>query len=132
MSSLRDEEEVRGAVLTIINEIPDPCSVAARTPAGLFDMGLVVDLEMTPRADKYDVGLSMRVTSPGCMFFSVFDSELRERISALEDVRSVEVSWSMDPLWDPSMMSDELRARRGEQLVVLEQGARSRLRRDKV
>jgi len=106
-----DSHTVRAAVLAAINDIPDPCSVAAHSAAGLVDMGLVVDLLMTDTTPgQFSVEVAMRATSPGCVFFGVFDAEILNRVAAVPGVASVNVTWSMEPLWEPSMMSEDGRS----------------------
>jgi len=129
-----DSHTVRAAVLAAINDIPDPCSVAAHSAAGLVDMGLVVDLLMTDTTPgQFSVEVAMRATSPGCVFFGVFDAEILNRVAAVPGVASVNVTWSMEPLWEPSMMSEELQARRSKFLGSLRAYASSqRASRDEV
>ena len=89
------EREVRAA----LNEIIDPCSVAAGEPAGLVDMGLVRLINIRDNGAQVQVVLAL--TEPTCLMGFPFMRSARDRLEALPDVERVEVS--LDPAfqWSP-------------------------------
>ncbi len=97
-----------------LDEIKDPCSVAAGQPMGLSEMGLIRDVEIS--ADG-DVAIAMRLTSPFCHMIGFFKSETIERISALPGVRSVTMTADQGLDWSPSDISPAAAERRGEALA---------------
>ena len=55
-------------VREVINQVVDPCSASIGIPIGLVDLGLVRSVEVDNAADRPDVIVRLRLTSPGCMF----------------------------------------------------------------
>lgn len=100
-----DEALVRAT----LNEIVDPCSVAAGAPAGLDDMGLVRSIEITEAAGATTVKVAIAVTEPGCFMIYPFCREAHERLSELERVDTVTVDLDNGANWMPSDMSDAYR-----------------------
>ena len=97
------ERDVRAA----LNEIVDPCSVAAGEPAGLADMGLVRRIEVCPGQEGAHVEVVLALTEPTCLMGFPFVRSARERVAALPGVEAVEVSLDPDFEWTPSEMSPE-------------------------
>jgi metal-sulfur cluster biosynthetic enzyme len=102
------EQRVREAV----NNVADPCSVGRGVPAGLVDMGMLCDVsvEQSPEGGA-QAHIVLRLTSPGCTFQLYFDRELRDRLSVIEEVRNVEITWSKEFDWSDEDMNADLRAR---------------------
>ncbi len=95
------EHEVRAA----LDEVHDPCSEVAGVPAGILEMGLVHDLQVSHEPDGAVVRLAIRVTEPTCLMGPSLASGARERLAALPGVARV---------WTPAAMSAEYRARLAE------------------
>lgn len=102
-----DAAEVRG----VLNTITDPCSVAARTPMGLDDMGLIGEIAVTPGADGAHVALSVGVTHPFCLMAALFMNEAHKRVGAMPGVASVDVRFDAETVWTPERMAPAMRAR---------------------
>ena len=90
------EAEVRAA----LNDIVDPCSVAAGTPLGLVDMGIVRDVHVR--------GSTLRIellpTFPACRFVPIFEAEIRKRLGETDLTVMIEVA-GPEVVWDESMMA---------------------------
>ncbi|MEU6148243.1 iron-sulfur cluster assembly protein [Streptomyces sp. NPDC047081] len=99
MSSALDEQ-----ISTALEEVHDPCSVAAGAPLGLLDMGLVRDWELDA-AGRLTVRL--RVTSPLCTMAGHFVLDAEERLAELEGVNSVEVVVDSTLDWTPDSISEK-------------------------
>lgn len=102
-----DEAAVRAA----LNEIHDPCSVAAGLPAGLEEMGLVRSLEVVPGERGAVVRLAIGVTEPGCVMGYPFAEEAERRVGALPGVERVEVDFDHAHDWEPADMAPGYRRR---------------------
>ncbi len=98
----------RHAVLAVLDGITDPCSVAAGAPAGLVEMGLVVDLAV---AADGAVALRLRVTDGLCLMSAVFVGEARARLAALPGVTTVDVTLDAASVWTPDDMAAGYRRR---------------------
>lgn len=110
-----DTEEV----MKRLNDVIDPCSVAAGMPLGLPDMGLVKGVDIA----EGHVRVRVRLSSPGCYMLGYFTDEIRDRLSPLAGIESVDVEFDEGFEWDASMMSDEVKERR--RLTFLELDARA-------
>lgn len=100
----------RDAVLELLNQVVDPCSVAAGLPAGLVDMGLVVDVDVTGPELERTVEVVLTITEPGCLMAVPFVERAREVLSTAEGVASVDVSVDLHRMWTPEDMSADYQA----------------------
>ena len=89
------------AILATLDAVKDPCSLTMGCPLGMVEMGLVRHISIEEGA----VNISLRLTSPGCDFFALFQQAIIEQIGLLAGVRSVAVqiayedlSWSEDSI----------------------------------
>jgi metal-sulfur cluster biosynthetic enzyme len=92
------ETEVRAA----LDEILDPCSLAAGAPAGLVEMGLLRSLELSDGDGGTRIRLRIGVTEPGCLMGASFAAQARARLELLAGVASVEIELDHANDWMPS------------------------------
>jgi metal-sulfur cluster biosynthetic enzyme len=104
------------AVRGILDEIKDPCSVAASTPMGLDEMGLVRSLEIT--ADG-QVTIVLRLTSPFCEMVPFMRNEAIEKIRQLPGVTGVTVEHDSGLDWDLDLIAPAARERQRRRLRTL-------------
>jgi metal-sulfur cluster biosynthetic enzyme len=97
-------------LLAVLDGIVDPCSAAARVPAGLVEMGIV---ERAHEADGH-VEVILLPTFAGCLHVALFAAEIERRVGALAWCRSVRVRTTADELWTEARMSPALRRRLAE------------------
>jgi metal-sulfur cluster biosynthetic enzyme len=109
--SLRDRATaaLEDEMCVILNQIADPCSVAAGSPIGLVDMGIVQHLEITGDS----VRVKLLPTFPTCRFVPIFEAEIRRRLKSENMSVVIEVA-EPDVVWDESMMKPEARRRLAE------------------
>jgi metal-sulfur cluster biosynthetic enzyme len=108
--------ELVTAIRRELDGIEDPCSVAAGSPMGLAEMGLVEHVQVDGDGN---VTVRFRLTSPSCMNLGFFKVEAEARIAELPGVRSVAVSADLGLDWSPDMMSDAAKARRRAALLAM-------------
>ena len=96
----------RREVMELLNEVLDPCSVAARRPMGLVEMGLVerVDLPPTGRIEVH-----LRLTSPACYLMTHLQDKVVAGLSALAGGPGVTVHVDEGLDWSPRLMAPHLR-----------------------
>lgn len=111
-----DATTVRAAVLRALDEIKDPCSLAAGTPFGLAEMGLVRSVEVR---DDGHVAIALRLTSPFCHMIGFFKTDAARRIMEISEVTEVSVEADNGLDWSPSQMSAGAQKRRSEQLEAM-------------
>ncbi|MEN2738350.1 iron-sulfur cluster assembly protein [Microbacterium sp. X-17] len=100
------DESRRAEVLDAINEIKDPCSVAASVATGLADMGLVKSVEI---AEDGRVGVQLMTTAPHCMYVGHFTLYVTEQVERLPWVTGVDVTFDHVLAWDESRMAEHAR-----------------------
>jgi metal-sulfur cluster biosynthetic enzyme len=94
-------------IKSLLDEIVDPCSVAAGTRMGLVEMGIVDCVEVRGES----VSITLLPTFPGCIYTAVFAEEITrrlERLSWLDEIRVEQVEGS---IWDEDHMSSRARER---------------------
>ena len=105
-TAARTDEPPAAAVEAALEEVVDPCSLAAGTPLSLRDMGLV--RSWTWRDGRLELVLC--VTAPGCGFVGHMARAATDGLLALDGVREVDVRVDTDVVWDPSWQSERARA----------------------
>jgi metal-sulfur cluster biosynthetic enzyme len=100
MSPRMTEAEVIAKIRERANEIHDPI--------GLVDMGLIRCLTARPDSDgHWTVDLTLRFTSPGCLYFSYFEDRLNAA-AAIEGIE-VKIQWDDRFDWTPNEMASAAR-----------------------
>lgn len=101
--------EIVELVISRSNEIHDPCGLAQGASIGMADMGLIRKVEAVPAVDDgWKVNITMRFTSPSCLYFGYFERRLGE---VLEDYPELEVSVDWDDVldWTPDDLAPQAR-----------------------
>ena len=86
----------------VLHRIYDPCSLAARNPISLIDMGLVLGWELDERGR---LNVRMCVTSACCTMAPHFTEAAKHELAKLADVTSVEVVVDGGFFWTPERMT---------------------------
>lgn len=113
-------DALRALIVSELDEIKDPCSVAAGTPFGLSEMGLVDEIAIS---DTGDVLVKLRLTSPFCHMIGFFKQEATRRIEALAGINSVELVADNGLDWSPSRISASAIAKRESHLMRMDASA---------
>ncbi|MFQ5528244.1 MAG: putative Fe-S cluster assembly protein SufT [Thermoanaerobaculia bacterium] len=83
-------------------------------PVNIVDLGLVYDCQLHDNgADRFDVGIKMTLTAPGCGMGPVLAADVKNRIEDLPDVDSVDVEVVLDPPWNQNMMTEAAKLQLG-------------------
>ena len=83
-------------------------------PVDLWSLGLIYSIDIEPyENDKTDVKITMSLTTPGCGMGNYMANDIKEKVSAMDEVNDVDVTITFDPPWKPEMMSDEARTKLG-------------------
>lgn len=96
-------------VMQTLEAIIDPCSIASGAPGGLVSMGLVGDVSFREAANGADVDIVLFVTEPGCMMSAFFQITAKQKLEALSEIRTANVSIDYGHVWDPQQMTEEYR-----------------------
>ena len=105
-----------GEIAQVLDEIMDPCSVAASVPMGLAEMGVVKSVDVS--ADGH-VDVELRLTSPFCEMVAYMRTETLGKVGAMPGVTGVTVRHDSGLDWDHDMIAPEAQARRQRRLRAL-------------
>ena len=92
-------------VIEVIKTIYDP-----EIPVDIYELGLIYDVRVS---EETDIEIDMTLTSPSCPVAESMPEEVREKVSALDEVNKVEVIMVFEPTWDKDMMSEEAKLELG-------------------
>ncbi len=72
----------------------------------IVDIGLIYGIKIDP---SNNIDLTMTMTSAMCPVTSVILADAQLRLQAIDGVGNVNVDLVWDPMWNPEMMSDEVK-----------------------
>ena len=100
---------LKPGIIEVLKQCFDP-----EIPVDLWNLGLIYDIDFDSQdKDKTDVKITMSLTTPGCGMGSQMANDIKEKVSAMDEVNDVDVTVTFDPPWNPEMMSDEARSKLG-------------------
>lgn len=106
--TLPDAADRRRDVQRLLDEIVDPCSVAAGASIGLVAMGIVDAVEIIGDVAR----IRLQPTFPGCLYTGVFAGEIERRLGELRWLRRADVDIVTDgPIWDEDRIAPDARRR---------------------
>jgi probable FeS assembly SUF system protein SufT len=84
-------------------------------PINIVELGLVYECRIQKRSggDARTVAVKMTVTAPGCGMGEILLEDIKDKISLLPTVETVNVELVFDPPWNQSMMSEAARLEAG-------------------
>jgi FeS assembly SUF system protein len=92
-------------ILDAVRQCYDP-----EIPVNIVDLGLIYDIQ---HDDAGNVSVKMTLTSQGCPSAQQIPEQVKQRVSALAEVRDVNVQIVWEPAWNPSMISEAARKQLG-------------------
>jgi len=87
-----------GKIISVLKTVYDP-----EIPVNIYDLGLIYTINID---DQNQVKIGMTLTSPNCPEAESLPVEVKDKVSALEDVKSADVEILWEPPWNPDMMSE--------------------------
>ncbi len=79
-------------------------------PVNIYELGLIYDVKVS---ENKDIKVLMTLTSPSCPVAETLPQEVKEKVGAVEGVRSADVEITWDPPWNKTLMSEEARLELG-------------------
>lgn len=73
-------------------------------PVDIYELGLVYDVQIS---EDGDVKVVMTLTTPNCPVAESLPQEVKEKVAAVENVKSVDLELTFEPSWNKEMMSEE-------------------------
>ena len=97
--------ELEALIREQVNQVADPCALALGVTIGLTDMGLLKQVHLSPRESGYEVHLTLRLTSPDCLYFVYFEREITARLEGHPEIGTVAFTWDSCMDWTPERLS---------------------------
>src|SRR5918996_721888 len=88
---------LREQVVEAMRAVPDPCSIAMRTPMDVVEMGLIGEV----RIEGGHVTVELVLTDPSCVHFRSMSTYIRDVLTGLDGIESVDVVQTTSTLWTP-------------------------------
>lgn len=99
-----NKEITKETILSLLKKVQDP-----ELGVSIVDLGLIYDIEI-----KNDmVKVKMTLTYPGCPLGSFIIQEIKQTLSSLPNIKTVEVELVWDPVWKPERIKKEIREELG-------------------
>jgi FeS assembly SUF system protein len=92
-------------ILDAVRQCYDP-----EIPVNIVDLGLIYDIQ---HDEAGNVSVKMTLTSQGCPSALAIPEQVKARVSALADVRDVNVEIVWEPAWTPNRISEAARKQLG-------------------
>lgn len=92
-------------IVDVLRTVYDP-----EIPVNIYDLGLIYKVDVQ---DDGNVDIDMTFTAPTCPAADYILEDVRQKVDALQGVKSAVVNLVFEPAWDQSMLSDEARLEMG-------------------
>lgn len=92
------ENPIFDKVAQALQEVYDP-----EIPVDIFKLGLIYRIDVN---QDNDVSVVMTLTSPGCPVAGEMPGMVENAVRQVQEVNSIDVELTFDPMWNPGMMSD--------------------------
>ena len=96
-----NKEQLREEIINVLKTVYDP-----EIPVDIYELGLIYTIYIS---DEANVHIRMTLTSPNCPVAESMPNEVKQKVAAIEDVKSAEIELVWEPIWTRDMMSDEAR-----------------------
>ena len=101
-------EDIRNNVIDVLKQCNDP-----ELPIDLWNLGLIYDLNINEKDDKFAVDIIMSLTTPGCTMGQYMIEDIKNKMASIEEISNVNVELTFDPPWNPKMMTEEGKVKLG-------------------
>ena len=100
-----EKTRIEERIVDVLKTVYDP-----EIPVNIYDLGLIHRVDVQ---DNGNVDVDMTFTAPSCPAADFMLEDVRQKIDALEGVKSANVNLVFEPEWDKSMMTEEARVELG-------------------
>jgi len=92
-------------IVQVLKNIYDP-----EIPVNIYDLGLIYEIDSD---EDNNAKILMTLTAPNCPMIDELLEEIRQKVTAIEGINSLDLKLTFDPPWDKSMLSDEAKLELG-------------------
>ena len=100
-----NKETINSAVVNCLRNIYDP-----EIPVNIYDLGLIYKVDVD---DDLNVKILMTMTAPDCPEAEYMFQEVKQMVSYISGVKSVDVELTFDPPWSMDMIPDDIKVELG-------------------
>ncbi len=100
-----NKETIKSAITDRLKNIYDP-----EIPVNIYDLGLIYNIDIE---DGLKVNVLMTLTAPNCPVAESLPLEIKNNLSLIEGVSSVNVEITFNPPWNMDNMTDEAKLELG-------------------
>ncbi len=100
-----EKTKIEERIVDVLKTVYDP-----EIPVNIYDLGLIYKVDVK---DDGNVDIDMTFTAPSCPAADFILEDVRQKVDALEGVKSANVNLVFEPVWDQSMMTEEARVELG-------------------
>lgn len=100
-----EKTNIEERIVDVLKTVYDP-----EIPVNIYDLGLIYKIDVQ---DDATVDLDMTFTAPSCPAADFILEDVRQKIDALDGVKTCNVNLVFEPEWDKSMMTEEARVELG-------------------
>ncbi len=105
MKPIRTFIDVQNEAIKVIETIYDP-----EIPVNIYELGLIYEVNVSV---DLNIEIVMSLTSPFCPAAQSMPAEIKEKLSAIEGVKEVEVRVTFEPQWSQDLMSESAKLQLG-------------------
>lgn len=100
-----EKTSIEERIVDVLKTVYDP-----EIPVNIYDLGLIYKIDVQ---DDATVDLDMTFTAPSCPAADFILEDVRQKVDALDGVKTCNVNLLFEPEWDKSMMTEEARVELG-------------------
>lgn len=86
-------------IIRALRQVYDP-----EIPVNVYDLGLIYEIRVN---QEHEVYIQMTLTAPNCPMADYVVDQVKDAVSDVPGVVSVEIDLVWEPVWDKSRMSEE-------------------------
>ena len=94
-----EKTSIEERIVDVLKTVYDP-----EIPVNIYDLGLIYKIDVQ---DDATVDLDMTFTAPSCPAADFILEDVRQKVDALDGVKTCNVNLVFEPEWDKSMMTEE-------------------------
>ena len=100
-----EKTKIEERIVDVLKTVYDP-----EIPVNIYDLGLIYKVDVN---EDGHVDIDMTFTAPSCPAADFILEDVRQKVAALEGVKSSNVNLVFEPVWDQSMMTEDARVELG-------------------
>lgn len=97
--------QIQERIVDVLKTVYDP-----EIPVDIWNLGMIYKIEVN---DDGTVDLDMTFTAPNCPAADFIVEDVRTKLESVEGVKAANINLVFEPVWDPSMMSEEAKVELG-------------------